>query len=431
MKTLLFSMLLFCLNASASNQIHHLLLGEELRLPLSSNRVWIEESKVVKGEVAGSQLKVIGLKEGSSVVGIGDKKYQIYVVHPKKYVTLKELENILTKVLGLKVSFDHGETVVEGELFRLEDWKKIANKLSGIEADYRMSAKISEGLLPEIKKYFDSLMEQNRLPPQEIIFSNLIELRLPLKHTYLEAYKKLLAPYGIKVNEDTKSLALEPTVRVQVTVAEVQREFTQSIGLQWPTSFQAQLLPEAMWNFSSVEAVAQFFESNGKGRVLASPNLICRSGKEAEFLAGGEFPIKVTNYKMQNVLWKKYGILLHVKPVADALGQISLQIDTEISTLDNSKAVDGVPGLITHKVSSYFDLRKPQTIALSGLIKNEEGSTTSGLPWLSRIPVFGKLFASEDFRESRSELVIFVRPEVIDLQSSPDSKPIHLKEVSL
>ena len=59
---------------------------------------------------------------------------------------------------------------------------------------------------------------------------------------------------------------------------------------------------------------AQFLESHGIGHVLASPNLICRSGKEAEFLAGGEIPLKIINIKMQDVVWKKYGILLKIQP---------------------------------------------------------------------------------------------------------------------
>jgi pilus assembly protein CpaC len=133
------------------------------------------------------------------------------------------------------------------------------------------------------------------------------------------------------------------------------------------------------------------------------------------------------NFATHDVVWKKYGIVLKVKPLADALGQMSLQIDTEVSSLDPAKAVEGIPAIITHHVSSYFDLRKPQTIALSGLIKNEEGQNSEGLPWLSRLPVLGPLFASKEFRENRSELIILVRPEIVDLQN-PDleTKPQHL-----
>ena len=92
---------------------------------------------------------------------------------------------------------------------------------------------------------------------------------------------------------------------------------------------------------------------------------------------------------------------------------MSLSIDTEITTLDPGMAVDNIPGLLTNRVSSHFDLTRPQTIALSGLLKSEDGESSSGLPFLSRLPVLGALFSSKDFREHRSELVIFVRPMIL------------------
>ena len=250
---------------------------------------------------------------------------------------------------------------------------------------------------------------------------------MPLKSIFASQYKKILAPYGVRITEDANSLMMEPTVRVQITVVEIQREWSRKIGLRWPDGYQAQLLPETFLDAQAITATAHFFEQNGKGKVLASPNLICRSGKEAEFVAGGEFPIKIMNFKMSDVVWKKYGIVLKVKPLADSLGQISLQIDTDVSSIDSARTVDGIPAIITHHVSSYFDLRSPRTIALSGLIKNTESQSSEGMPWLSRLPILGPLFSSKDFRENRTELVIFVRPEIIDLQSAPiDLAPQHL-----
>ena len=162
------------------------------------------------------------------------------------------------------------------------------------------------------------------------------------------------------------------------------------------------------------KSLENFLEaSDGAGKVLASPNLLCRSGKEAEFFAGGEFPIKVKSFGSQDVIWKRYGVILKVKPRADAQGQMSIAIQTEVSTLDQSVAVDGVPGILANRIESHFDLRRPRTIALSGLFKHETGNSTSGLPGLARIPILGKLFGSEDWMDHKTELVIFVTPEVL------------------
>ena len=137
---------------------------------------------------------------------------------------------------------------------------------------------------------------------------------------------------------------------------------------------------------------------------------------KSQFFAGGEFPLITLAGKdnRQIVNWKKYGITLNFKPLVNSVGQMSLAIETEVSTIDKSKEVQGIPALLTHKVSSFFDLVESKTIALSGLIKNESGLSNSGLPFLKSLPLLGKLFSSEDFLENKSELVIFVTPQIME-----------------
>ncbi len=426
MKKLIFiaSLLFPILSTASSLAIDHLILGEEKKISFNTSRIWIEDSKILKAQVMGGFIKLTGLTEGNSLVRVGDQQHQIYVIHPKKQEAYLQLQEALKKILGLKVNYSQGDTQVQGQLFRLEDWKTLAFNLKGSEINYVMSAQVSDDLKNESQKYFDSLMAENSLPKQKLTYSEGVRIRLPIKHNYLTQYKKLLNPYGIQVSEDSNSLVMEPTIRVQITIAEIQRSWSQKVGLLWPDSYQAQILPEGLLASQNLNVKANFFEQNGRGKVLASPNLICRSGKEAEFVAGGEFPIKIMNYKSSDVVWKKYGIVLKVKPIADSLGQISIQIDTAVSSLDFARTADGLPTIITHNVSSYFDLRSPRTIALSGLIKNEESQSSEGMPWLSRLPILGTLFSSKDFRENRTELVIFVRPEVIDLQSAPTNEPL-------
>jgi pilus assembly protein CpaC len=147
---------------------------------------------------------------------------------------------------------------------------------------------------------------------------------------------------------------------------------------------------------------------------------LCRSGKEAQFLAGGELPIKITAHKRQDVVWKKYGVLLKIKPVADFSGRMSIALETEVSTIDTSNTVDGLPGLLTNRIESHFDLKESRTIALSGLIKHQSGQSSQGLPGLSSVPILGSLFASREFRDDKTELVVFVTPEVVDSSQSEE-----------
>lgn len=431
MKIVFIFIITFCLQSLALLQDLQISIGEETRLPLSSTKIWIEDSKILKAESFGSELKIFGVKEGSSLLSIGEKKYHIFVLSLQKQNSYSLLQQILEKTVGLNVVKEKGMTVVQGELFRIEDWKRLANSLENRDVDYQMAAKMTAAVEKEAQDYFDQLFEKTKLPKLTLVFDQGVSYRLKSAHPLASTYRRILLPYGIQLMEDASAIIIEPSIRIQITVAEVQRQLTQKLGLRWPDAYQATLLPTGAWNYSNADAVAHFFEQSGQGRILASPNLISKSGKEAEFQAGGEFPIKVTSYKNQNVVWKKYGIILKVKPEADSLGHLTIQINTEISSLDPSKAIDGIPGLITHRVTSQFDLSKPQTIALSGLIKNEESVSKDGLPYLSRIPLLSSLFSSRDFKENRTELIIFVRPEIIDLQTQELPPTSHLKEPSL
>ncbi|MBY0451568.1 MAG: type II and III secretion system protein, partial [Bdellovibrionaceae bacterium] len=109
----------------------------------------------------------------------------------------------------------------------------------------------------------------------------------------------------------------------------------------------------------------------------------------------------------------RYGIGLNLKPRIDALGQLNLQIETEISSVDHSLKVDDLPGVMMSRVSSYFDMIDRKTISLSGLVKNEKSESESGLPYLKDIPVLGELFKSRSFIENKTELIIFVTPQLV------------------
>ena len=93
---------------------------------------------------------------------------------------------------------------------------------------------------------------------------------------------------------------------------------------------------------------------------------------------------------------------------------MSIELETEISSIDKSREINGIPAIHGHKVVSQFDLIQSKTIALSGLVKNETGTAREGLPFLGQIPVLGKLFSSEEFLENQTELVIFVTPELME-----------------
>lgn len=432
MKTLTFLFIsLYSLVALSTPSEIILSLGENKTLAVRpKSSVWIQDRSILKADAIGGRLNIKGLTEGLTNVRVDDNLYRVQVIHPGKRSALTDLKKQISKIIGLSVEVGDGDLLVTGRLYRLQDWIRLADLLKDSGVSYQMRASISQALQDESQQHFSSLLNKAKVPPQTIIFLPSPEIRVSGNELVFRKYEKMLRPYGINIIKDQSSLEIAPTVKVQITVAEVRHESALFYGIKWPEVFQATVLSGGgATEFGNAVFNIHTFEKNGYGKILASPNIVCRSGSEAEFLAGGEFPIKIMNYKVQDVVWKRYGILLRVKPKADASGRISLSIDTEISTLDKASGIDNVPGILTNRVSSHFDLTRTQTIALSGLLKKEGGDTSEGLPMLSRIPILGPLFSSKDYSEKRSELVIFVRPSIMNENERTEVSPHHLGQV--
>lgn len=157
--------------------------------------------------------------------------------------------------------------------------------------------------------------------------------------------------------------------------------------------------------------------SSGNAVILAEPRLAVRSGGSADFLAGGEFPIEISNINGTTVEFKQYGIQLNVEPTVDRQNNVRARVDTELSALDSSVAINNVPGLITRSTSADVVLSSGETLVMSGLLDQQASKDTSGLKYLSEIPILGALFRSKNFRDRKSELVIFLTPNVFDADS--------------
>ncbi len=153
----------------------------------------------------------------------------------------------------------------------------------------------------------------------------------------------------------------------------------------------------------------------GNAYLLASPNLSTRSGGEAKFLAGGEFPLPALSTQgAGSVEFKPYGVRLNIKPIADGAGNVSGSILTEVSSIDRSVAVQGIPGLIIRRTDTEFNVRDGETIVLSGLIKRESSRASDGLPGLRRAPIIGRAFRADNDTDSEQEVVVFITPRVVD-----------------
>lgn len=154
--------------------------------------------------------------------------------------------------------------------------------------------------------------------------------------------------------------------------------------------------------------------SDGDARVLASPELTAKSGGKARLQVGGEVPIPLSGaFGATTVEFKPYGIIFSIEPNIDANDVITARVSTELSQIDPAVSVAGIPGFITRSTSTDVSVKPGEMVALSGLVNNELSNAMDRVPGLSAIPIFGRLFRSDDFKNSKTELVVLLETEII------------------
>jgi len=168
-------------------------------------------------------------------------------------------------------------------------------------------------------------------------------------------------------------------------------------------------------------AVVKALQGKGLFQSLAEPNLIALNGKEASFLAGGEYPYPVVqpngNGSSVTIMFKEFGVRLHFTPTILGNDLINLKVRPEVSSLDFSNAItlDGfrVPALSTRRTETEVELQDGQTFAIAGLMNNTLNSTMQKIPGIGDIPVLGYLFRSRAYQKNQTELVVMITPVII------------------
>jgi pilus assembly protein CpaC len=165
---------------------------------------------------------------------------------------------------------------------------------------------------------------------------------------------------------------------------------------------------------SSITSAINLAVTTGDATYLSEPKLTCRSGGSAKFLSGGEVPIPTSSvFGSTSVQFKPYGVKLEVDPVVSETGMIRLKAFTELSAIDSSVTVAGIPGFITRRTDTEVNLRSEQTLVISGLFDGSDSRTINKVPGVGDIPILGQLFKSRDFQKNKSDLVIFITPHLV------------------
>jgi len=183
-------------------------------------------------------------------------------------------------------------------------------------------------------------------------------------------------------------------------------------------------------------------EQLGNARLLAEPNLMASNGQSASFLAGGEVPVPMVQAGMAGgqapvtISYREYGIRLTFTPEVLSDSLVKIKVEPEVSSLDynNSVLLSGfrVPALRTRRVESTVDVLTDRSLIISGMFNEERSQVRTGPPFLANIHILKQLFASQQWQNNQSELIVVVTPVIMDpnkpraadlLTLSPDSVP--------
>jgi pilus assembly protein CpaC len=188
-------------------------------------------------------------------------------------------------------------------------------------------------------------------------------------------------------------------------------------------------------------AVIEALQNKNLLQILAEPNLIAVNGKEASFLAGGQFPFPIVQpgagFTAVTISFKEFGVRLQFTPVIMPNGNIHLKVAPEVSTLDfaNALTISGftVPALSTRRAETEFELQDGQSFVIAGLMDNRVTDINNKIPGLGDIPILGTFFRSKNAVKSRSELMVLctvrrISPNTEAPAPPKDPKPFLDKE---
>jgi pilus assembly protein CpaC len=172
----------------------------------------------------------------------------------------------------------------------------------------------------------------------------------------------------------------------------------------------------------------QLAENNGMATTLAQPSLTALSGETASFLAGGEFPIPISqSLGSVTIEYKQYGVGLAFTPTVLEDGRISMRVRPEVSELSTEGSIrfNGfeVPALVTRRTETTVELGSGQSFVIGGLLRNVTNNAIERAPFLGNLPIIGALFRSTRFRRAETELVIVVTPYLV--------RPVSANQIAL
>lgn len=370
---------------------------------------------------SGATTRELSLSIGRSQIIRTDRDLEQVVIGSPDIADIKLLSSRQVLILGIKPG-------ITNLVFR--DKKSSFIALMDVIVGYDLS-----GLKRKIYEVIPNEKEvEIRGSNDSVIISGRVSSSLALE-TVLEVARSFV-PADKVVN--TMSVGGGHQVMLEVQVAEINRKSVRDLGVgvnmsggtdnPWSLitapvaggalgAFNMVADPGSLLNSFAVTVEA--LEQKGLAKLLAEPNLVALSGQEANFLAGGEFPIPVSNGNNNGTTidYKEFGVGIRFKPTVLSEQKINLKLGAEVSAIDvaNSVTVDGLasPAFSTRRTETTVEMSDGQSFAIAGLMQSDANNLINQYPLLGDLPVIGALFRSTNFQRSETELVIIVTVHLV------------------
>jgi pilus assembly protein CpaC len=387
-------------------------LGETKILSGFKSPVLIPKQNIFDVSVQGSVVKLQAKKPGFILIKDRHQVYEVSALSLRQIRTYTALKTKFHVLQSISVTVKRGEVWLEGELPYMRVLKQIQDLCASLPCEFHNALRVPRNFQSKVRDFLYFYMQERGFSGGQILFDPYWKVLWPRQPMKKDQGVDLLKVLGLESEYHPQAVKIEPGVRAHLLIAEVRKQQLHQFGVQFPPQLTAQVLPENKI-FEPAFLTLNWAEQAGVGKTLATPSLLVKSGGQAEFVAGGEIPIRLVGERSNHLQWKKYGILIKLSVKTDFSGRMSLGLECEVSSIDGSISVEGIPGFKTNRVSTQFDLMKPRPLVLSGLLKSDQSRAVSGLRGLTQLPILGSLFSSQDFRDDQSELLIIIKPELV------------------
>jgi pilus assembly protein CpaC len=392
--------------------------GQMVNLPRNVSSVWTSNPEVADVYVnSGRQINLFGKKSGeATVIATAADGSVVYGANVKVNQNLSSINDIIHQALpesNIRVTTVGQVAVINGTVASPED---------ATQAEMLVKAALNAGIDTSKDGVALNVIPVNRLkvstPLQVTLKVRIAEVnRTVVKQWGINLLTSTNGPFSFGIAQGggihlpdvscTTSCGAPKVIRNEIggTLSGIGKLFGMDI-------------------ISSLDIAAE----DGLVSILAEPNLTALSGETASFLAGGEFPIPVSQaLGAVTIEYKQFGVALAFTPIVLADGRISMRVRPEVSQLSDagSLRLNGftVPALTTRRAETTVELGSGQSFMIAGLLNNTGNNSIDKTPFLGDLPVLGALFRSTHFQKQESELVVIVTPYLVRPVSSQMAAP--------